>query len=147
MLVLISIQFMILLAASALLLLEVRAGNFAGLTERRSVLSASTYMLAAIMGATLLITLADGEWLFALALVPITFLSLLRFSMIVRQWWTGWKLPVYTCAFIAVGIMATLPMMPSPLNRTFVLEELNLIDTSLERPDSINPEAVRTVRA
>jgi len=146
MLILIAIQFAFLLVASVLLLLEVRTGRMDAPSQKHSVARATVYLLAAIAGATLLIALADGEWLFALALVPITFLSLLRFSMIARQWWAGWRLPVYACTLIAVGIGAMLPMMPYPLNRTFVLEELNLIDSELGRPDTIDPEAVRPVR-
>ena len=143
MLILVAIQLAILLAASVLLSLEVRTGRMDASPQKHS---ATVYLLAAIAGATLLIALADGEWLFALALVPITFLSLLRFSMIARQWWDGWRLPVFTCTLIAVGIVAMLSMTPYPLNRTFVLEELNLIDSTLGRPDTIDPEAVRPVR-
>lgn len=146
MLILIAIQFAFLLAASVLLLLEVRTGHMDAPSQKRSATRATVYLLAAIAGATLLIALADGEWLLALALVPITFLSLLRFSMVARQWWTGWRLPVYTCTLIALGIVLMLPLMPYPLNRTFVLEELNLIDRTLGRPDTIDPEAVRPVR-
>lgn len=146
MLILVAIQFAFLLAAGVLLLLEVRIGRMEAPLQKHSAIRATVYLLAAIAGATLLIALADGEWLFALALVPITFLSLLRFSMVARQWWEGWRLPVYTCTLIAAGIVAMLPMMPYPLNRTYVLEELNLIDTHLGRPDTIDPEAVRLVR-
>lgn len=146
MLFLVAIQFVLLLAASALLLQEVRTGSMDGAPQKHAATRATIYLLAVIAGAALLIALADGEWILALALVPITFLSLLRFSMIARQWWEGWRLPVYTCTVIAVGIVATLPMMPYPLNRTFVLEELNLINTTVGRPDTIDPEAVRRVR-
>jgi len=146
MLILVAIQFAFLLAAGVLLLLEVRTGRMEASFQKHSAIRATVYLLAAIAGATLLIALADGEWLFALALVPITFLSLLRFSMVARQWWEGWRLPVYTSTLIAAGIVAMLPMMPYPLNRTYVLEELNLIDTHLGRPDTIDPEAVRLVR-
>ncbi len=146
MLILVAIQFAFLLAAGVLLLLEVRTGRMEAPLKKHSVIRATVYLLAAIAGATLLIALADGEWLFALALVPITFLSLLRFSMVARQWWEGWRLPVYTCTLIAAGIVTMLPMMPYPLNRTYVFEELNLIDTHLGRPDTIDPEAVRLVR-
>ena len=146
MLILVTIQFAFLLVAGVLLISDLRAGRMDASPQRRPVARAAMYLLAAIAGATLLIALADGEWPFALALAPITFLSLLRFSMIARQWWEGWRLPVFTCTLIAVGIAAMLPMMPYPLNRTFVLEELNLIDTQLGRPDTIDPEAVRLVR-
>lgn len=146
MLILVAIQLAILLAASVLLSLEVRTGRMDAPPQKHSATRATVYLLAAIAGATLLIALADGEWLFALALVPITFLSLLRFSMIARQWWDGWRLPVFTCTLIAVGIVAMLSMTPYPLNRTFVLEELNLIESTLGRPDTIDPEAVRPVR-
>lgn len=147
MLILISIQFAFLLAASILLLLEVRSGGMGEAEQRYLVPRAVIFLLASIGGATLLIAMADGEWLFAFALVPITFLSLLRFSMIARQWWEGWRLPVYTCALIAVGIVGMLPMMPYQLNRTFVLEELRLIESTYGRPDTIDPEAIRPVRA
>ncbi len=147
MLILIAFQFATLLVASLLLLIEVRAGHVSEPPQKFSLARAAVYLLAAVAGATLLVSMDDGEWLFALALVPITFLSLLRFGMVARFWWSGWRLPVYTCALLAIGMVSMLPMMPFPLNRTFVLDELHLIDTSVGRPDTINPEAVRTVRA
>ena len=146
MLFLVTIQIAFLMAASVLLMMEVRVGSIDASSQKHSLYRATVYLLATIGGATLLITLADGERLFALALVPITFLSLLRFSMLARKWWEGWRLPVYTCALIALGIVLMLPMMPYPLNRTYVLEQLNLIDSELGRPDTIDPEAVRPVR-
>ncbi len=147
MLILVTIQFVFLLAACVLLLLEVRNGQIDELGGRHEAVRATIYLCASIAGATLLIAVGQGDWLFALALVPITFLSLLRFSMIARRWWRGWRLPFYTCALIAVGIVALLTMMPYPLNRTFVLEELHLIESTYGRPDSIDPEAMRPVRA
>lgn len=146
MLVLIIIQFLILVTASVVLLLEARTGDLEHVSDSRPVFRAALFMLATIAGATMLISIADGEWLFVLALIPVTFLSLLRFAMIAKRWWTGWKLPVITCTIVGIGIVASLPLMPYPLNRDYLLNKLNLIDEAVSPPDTIDPEAIEPVR-
>lgn len=147
MFVLVLIQFCILLTACVVLLLEARTGDLEAASEKRPGYRAVLYILATVSGATMLIAVADGEWLFALALIPITFLSLLRFSMIAKRWLEGWKLPVITCFLVGIGIIGSLPLMPYPLDRSYILYELRLVDDQVRPPDTIDPEAIDPVRA
>src|SRR5690606_3340785 len=103
--------------------------------------------LGTISGASLLIALGDGEWLSALALAPVTLLSLFRFAMLARRWWPGWRLPVFTCLLIGLGLGLSVPWMPYPLDRGALIEPLRVLDDAATPPDTIDPEALRPVRA
>ena len=140
------LQLVFLLVAAGLMGFEARTGRMEARAEVANVLRALVFLLATISGATLLIALADGEWLFALTLAPITLLSLLRFTMLARRWWAGWRLPVLTSLLIGFGVLLSVPWMPYPLDRAFVIREIHGIETT-PVPDSIDPEALRPVRA
>lgn len=140
------LQLLVLFAAAVLLAVEARTGRMEAATERGALARALVFLLAAIAGATLLIALADAEWLFALALAPITMLSLLRFTMLARRWWTGWRLPVLTGALLGLGVIASVPWEPYPLDRAYVIREIHGVE-ALPAPDTIDPEALRPVRA
>ena len=140
------LQFVLLIGASLMLLLEARKGDLERSDDSVPRVRATVYLLATIAGATMLIAIADGEWLFAIALIPITFLSLLRFSMLARRWWEGWRLPLFTCALIGLGIAGSLPLMPYPLDRAYILQKLHLVDEEVSPPDTIDPEAIAPVR-
>ncbi|MDX1420015.1 MAG: hypothetical protein R3181_08620 [Rubricoccaceae bacterium] len=140
------LQVVLLFAAAGLLAVEARAGRLDGSEAGGGVVRALVYLLAAIAGGTLLITLADSEWLFALGLVPVTMLALVRFTMMARRWWVGWQLPVYTGVLLAFGVLLSVPWMPTPLDRTTVLREIHGIE-AIQGPDTIDPEAHRPVRA
>ena len=147
MLLLVAVQFLTLVVAAVLLAYEARTGRLEGTTEREVRWRAAIFLVATVAGAALLIALADSEWLFALALVPITILCLLRFAMLARRWWTGWRLTAVTCVLVGVGIGLSVPFMPFPLDRTVIVRELQGIDGVSAPPDTIDPEALRPVRA
>ncbi|HLT47797.1 MAG TPA: hypothetical protein VK002_11260 [Rubricoccaceae bacterium] len=140
------LQLLVLLVAAAVLAVEARTGRMEGATEGATLARALVFLLAAVAGATLLIALADSEWLFALALAPITMLSLLRFTMLARRWWAGWRLPVLTGALLGLGVLISVPWMPYPLDRAFVIREIHGVE-AVPAPDTIDPEALRPVRA
>ena len=140
------LQIAVLLAAAGVLAFEARTGRMEGATEWAAVARALVFLLATIAGATLLIALAGAEWLFALTLAPITLLSLLRFTMLAKRWWAGWQLPVFTSLLLGFGVLLSVPWVPYPLDRTFVIREIHGIET-LPLPDTIDPAALRPVRA
>lgn len=140
------LQVLILFSAAVLLAVEARTGRLGDASESGVLARALLYLLAAIAGGTMLITLADSEWLFALGLVPITMLTLIRFTMMARRWWVGWQLPVLTGALLALGVIVSVPWMPYPLDRTTVIREIHGVE-ALPGPDTIDPEASQPVRA
>jgi hypothetical protein len=142
----VALQLALILLAAAALAEEARTGRMEGRTEGATLARALVFLLAAIAGATLLISVAGAEWLFALALAPLTLLCLLRFTMLARRWWAGWRLPMCTGALVGLGVLASLPWMPYPLDRTFFIEEVHGVDVT-PAPDTIDPEALRPVRA
>jgi hypothetical protein len=142
----VALQVLVLLTAAVLLAVEARTGRMEGATEGATLARALVFLLAAIAGGTLLIALADSEWLFALGLVPITMLTLLRFTMLARRWWAGWRLPVLTGALLGLGVLVSMPWVPYPLDRSAVVREIHGVE-ALPTPDTIDPEALRPVRA
>jgi hypothetical protein len=142
----VALQLAVLLAAAGLFAVEARTGRMEGRSEAATVARALVFLLAGIAGTTLFLALARAEWLFALTLAPITLLSLLRFSMLARRWWPGPWLPVLTSLLLAFGVLLSVPWMPRPLDRTFLIREIHGIET-VPTPDTIDPEALRPVRA
>ena len=142
----VALQVLILFVAAVLLAVEARTGRMEGKSEGATLARALVFLLAAVAGGTLLIALADSEWLFALGLVPITMLTLLRFTMLARRWWVGWQLPVLTGVLLAAGVLLSLQWVPYPLDRAAVTREIRGVET-LPRPDTIDTEALRPVRA
>lgn len=137
--------FLTLVAAAVVLADEARTGRLAGPTPRRTQARALIFLAAAIAGGAFLLVLPASEWVFALALLPITALSLLRFAMLARGWCGGWRLMVFTMALVALGVAACLPFLPAPLNRRVLLEQMAPGRPS-GIPDTIAPEAAFPVR-
>ncbi|MEL6311798.1 MAG: hypothetical protein AAFQ17_05430, partial [Pseudomonadota bacterium] len=90
---------------------------------------------------------AGAEWLFALAFVPVTVLCLLRFTMLVRHLAPGWGPALLSSLVLALAVLYTVQWLPLPLDRAYVVEQIRLIDEARQAPDSINPDARRTVRS
>jgi hypothetical protein len=142
----VALQIALLLVAAGLFAVEARTGRMEGRSEGVTLARALVFLLATIAGTTLVLALADAEWLFALTLAPITLLSLLRFAMLARRWWTGWRLPVLTSLLVGFGVLLSVPWMPYPLDRTFLIREIHGVE-AVPTPDTIDPEALRPVRA
>ena len=138
------LQLTVLLMAVVALGVEAHLGTVGARSGRIDRARGALFLLAAVAGFTLVFALADREWPVVLALVPLTFVCLLRFALLARTWWTGWRLPVYTAVMLGFGIGASLPLTPSPLGRTSVLAH---IKGDASTPDTIDPEARKAVRA
>lgn len=137
--------FLGLLAAALVLADEARTGRLVGRTSGRTAARAVVYFLASVSGGALLVALSEREWVFMLALVPITALSLVRFGMLARQWWAGWRLSLYMTVLLLLGILACLPWIPRPLDRGILIESLRGAQPT-RGPDSISPGAADPVR-
>ncbi len=142
----VALQLALLMLAAVVLAFEARTGQTGMGSDAATLARALVFLLAAIAGTTLLVALAGGEWPFALTLAPITALSLLRFAMLARQWWTGWRLALLTGALLGVGVLASVPWTPYPLDRAYVIRALHGAEAA-PSPDSIDPGALRPVRA
>lgn len=126
---------------------EARTGRLTGTTRRRSVGRLAVFFGGAAAGAALLISTAGAEWLFALAFVPVTVLCLLRFTMLVRHLTPGWGPALLSSLVLALAVIYAVQWLPLPLDRAYVVEQIRLIDEARQAPDSINPDARRTVRS
>ena len=138
--------FLVLCAAAAVLALEAQSGRLVGRTPGRTRARAFVFLGASVAGGALLASLAVSEWVLMLALLPITALSVVRFTMLARGWWGGWRLLVFTALALTAGILLCLPLLPRPLDRGALFEGLRGAEPT-HAPDSISPDAFTPVRA
>lgn len=146
MLVFAAVLFLALCAAAVVLAMEAHSGRLVGRTPDRTRVRAYVFLAAAVAGGALLVTLAASEWLLMLALLPITALSVVRFTMLAQGWWRGWRLVVFTAVALVVGILACLPWLPRPLDRGAIIEGFRTVQPT-HAPDTISPDAFSPVRA
>ena len=146
-LVVVAALFGVLVLAAAVLAVEARTGRLAGPTRAWTAARASLFAASAVAGLALVVPLSAGAWVLALALLPITALSVLRFSMLLGAWWHGPVRTVVVVTVLAVGVLAVLPSLPRTLERSFVLDELRPGDAVRSPSDSIDPNALRPVRS
>ncbi|MEL6445307.1 MAG: hypothetical protein AAFV01_11980 [Bacteroidota bacterium] len=137
----------LLVLGGGLMIYEARTGRLTGATRRRSLGRLAIFFAGAASGAALLISTAGAEWLFALAFVPVTVLCLLRFTMLVRHLAPGWGPALLSSLMLALAVLYAVQWLPLPLDRAYVVEQIRLIDEARQAPDSINPDARRTVRS
>jgi hypothetical protein len=142
----VALLFAALALAAVLLAAEAITGRLVGRTDLSTRVRAGVFFAATVAGGALLVGVSSREWMLLAALAPITLLSLLRFTMLANGWWSGWRLSVYTAALLVAFIALCLPLMPSPLDRSALLESLR-IGGERSLPDTISPEALRPVRA
>ncbi|HYE96103.1 MAG TPA: hypothetical protein VD962_07820 [Rubricoccaceae bacterium] len=145
MLALLFSMFLVLVAAGTLLLFDLR-GEGLEATSGWAVVQAVLYGMAAVTGSALLVALLRGEGAVVLALAPLTGLSFLRFSLLARRWWKGWRHVLFVTGVFALGLVLSLRWLPVPLNRTVLLEGVHR-EVVLPAPPSIDPSAERAVRA
>jgi hypothetical protein len=141
----VAVLFLALCAAAIVLAGEARTGRLVGRTPGGTRARAVVFLLGSVAGGTLLVALSQREWLFILALAPITALSLIRFGMLAHGWWRGWRLSVYTALLLLAGILACLPWLPRPLDRATLIESFRG-GRPTHVPDSISPDAGVPVR-
>ncbi len=111
------LAFAVLGVAAVLLALEVWLGRPVGAGRAARVAAGAAFGAAAVAGATLLTALSGAEWPLALALVPLTALSTLRFGGLVLPEARPWVRVAVVGAALAAGVVAALRVVPVPLTR------------------------------
>lgn len=113
----VTLALTVLVAAAGLLASEVWTGRPLGTRRGGRLAAAATFGVAAVAGATLLTALAGQEWPLALALVPLTALSVMRFGGLVFPAAPPWARIVAVGVILAAGVGAALQVVPVPLTR------------------------------
>lgn len=136
------LAYVALAAAAVLLALDAWPGG-RRLGSRWRTLRMAVYGAASIVGTTLLTALSGGEALLAAALVPLTAVSVLRFERSLALSASGWQRVGWTALVLAVGVTASLQVVPVPLTR----DHLSPGPTSTRTaPETIRPYADQPVR-
>ena len=131
--------------AGGVLIWEARTGQFTSATPQRDAWRAVLFFLAAVVGGALLIRSAGGTILLALAFIPVTLLSLMRFVMLVRQRWVSGPSTIALALARLGGTAVGLSMLPEPIHQGVFLEQIFHLEGG-PLPDSIDPDAGRPVR-
>lgn len=139
------IFLLVLVAAGGVLMWEARTGNFTADAPRRDVWRAALFFLATIAGGALLIRSMGGTVLLALAFIPVTVLSLMRFVALARRRWVGTASAVVMAIALFLGLSLSLQVLPEPISEGFFLEQIFHLDSGAS-PESIDPDARRSVR-
>lgn len=135
----------LLVVTGGVLMWEARTGNFTAETPRREAWRAALFFLATIAGGALLIRSMGGTVLLALAFIPVTVLSLMRFVALARRRWGGTASTVAMAVALFLGLSLSLQVLPEPINEGFFLEQIFHLDSGTS-PQSIDPDARRSVR-
>jgi hypothetical protein len=135
----------VLLVAGIVLMWEARTGRFAADRLRWDLLRGGLFFLATVAGGALLIRSMGGTVLLALAFIPVTILSLMRFVALTRRRWVGVASFMTMAVTLFVGLQLSLMALPEPIDQGFFIEHvLQLGGESM--PESIDPDARRTIR-
>ena len=143
----VSVLFLVVVLAAGVLGYEARTGAFEPAGLRAWTFRAATFFGAATAGSVLAIASVSGEWMFALALLPVTVLCVIRFGMLARARRAGLGHAVLAAAVFALAVSAGLRAVPYALDRTFIVEGLNAIELVRSAPKSIAPGSREAVRA
>ena len=135
----------VLLAAGSVLMWEARTGRFTAATPRREAWRGALFFLATVAGGALLVRSMGGTVLFALAFIPVTVLSLMRFVALVRRRWVGAVSAVAMAIALFVGLTLSLQALPEPISEGYFLEHIFQLDDGPSR-GSIDPDSRRSVR-
>lgn len=135
----------VLLLAGIVLMWEARTGRFTAGRFHMDVVRGVLFFLATVIGGTLLIRSMGGTVLLALAFIPVTLLSLMRFVALTRQRWAGAASVVAMALALFGGITLSLRAVPEPIDEGFFLEHIFHVGGE-GGPDSIDPDARRSIR-
>ncbi len=135
----------VLIVAGGVLMWEVRTGKFAGETSRLDAWRGALFFFATVAGGALLIRSMGGTVLLALAFIPVTVLSLMRFVALTRQRWAGATSAVVMAAALFLGLSLSLRVLPEPIDEGSFLEHIFHTDGGASS-ESIDPDARRSVR-
>src|SRR5690606_21018150 len=104
----------LLIVAGGVLMWEARTGRFAAETPRRDVWRGLLFFLATVAGGALLVRSVGGTVLLALAFIPVTVLSLMRFVALARRRWAGAASVAAMAAALFLGLSLSLWVLPEP---------------------------------
>lgn len=135
----------VLFLAGVVLMWEARTGRFTADRRWWDVGRSVLFFLATVAGGALLIRSMGGTVLLALAFIPVTLLSLMRFVALMRQRWAGVASVVAMAVALFGGITLSLRAMPEPIDEGYFLEHIFHVGGE-SGPDSIDPDARRSVR-
>lgn len=135
------LAFVLLIAAAGLLAGEAWFGRSLSARRAARLAAAVTFSGAGIAGATLLTALSGREWMLALALVPLTTLSIVRFGGLVLPEAAAWKRIVLVGVVMTIGVVAALQVVPVPLTRGHLsgTVEMHPVERSTIRPYAGRP--------
>lgn len=136
---------LVLIVAGGVLMWEARTGQFTAATPRREAWRGAFFFLATVVGGALLVRSMGGTVLLALAFIPVTVLSLMRFVALARRRWVGAAPVILMAVALFLGLSLSLRALPEPINEGYFLEHIFHLDTGTS-PESIDPDARRSVR-
>jgi D-alanyl-lipoteichoic acid acyltransferase DltB (MBOAT superfamily) len=135
----------VLLLAGIVLMWEARTGRFTAQRLRWDLVRGALFFLATVVGGALLIRSMGGTVLLAMAFIPVTILSLMRFVALTRRRWAGMASFVTMAVVLFVGLQLSLLALPEPIDQVFFIEHVFQIGGE-STPQSIDPDARRTIR-
>jgi hypothetical protein len=135
----------VLLLAGVVLMWEARTGRFTAETPSWDAGRGALFFLATVVGGALLVRSMVGTVLLALAFIPVTTLSLMRFVALTRQRWVGVASFVTMAVALFVGLQLSLHALPEPIDQGFFVEHIFHLGGE-STPESIDPDARRTIR-
>lgn len=146
MLATLALFLLVLILAGGVLIWEARTGRFTSASRRHEGWRGLLFFLATVVGGALLIRAAGGSLLFAVAFVPVTVLSLMRFVTLARRRWVGAASALALALALVAGTAAGLTVLPEPIDQGVFLERIFHPERGT-MPESIDPAARRAVRA
>jgi len=135
----------VLLTAGIVLMWEARTGYYASVQPNRDLGRTALFFLATVVGGALLVRSMGGTVLLALAFIPVTCLSLLRFVALVRTRWVGIASFVTMAVALFVGLQLSLHALPGPIDQGYFVEHVFNMGGD-GTAESIDPDARRTIR-
>jgi len=135
----------VLLLAGITLMWEARTGRFSADRLRWDIGRGGLFFLASVVGGALLIRSMGGTVLLAMAFIPVTILSLMRFVALTRRRWVGVVSFVAMAVALFVGLQLSLLALPEPIDQGFFIEHVFQLGGE-SAPESIDPDARRTIR-
>ena len=141
----VAVFLVVLFLAGIVLRWEARTGRFTAEQRWWDVGRGVLFFLASVVGGTLLIRSMGGTVLLALAFIPVTLLSLMRFVALMREHWVGMASVVAMALALFGGVTLSLRAVPEPIDEGYFLEHIFHVGGE-SGPDSIDPDARRSVR-
>lgn len=141
----------VLLVAGSALIWEARTGRLEPRRPWTATMRVALFFAAAVVGSALLVRTSAASPLMALALVPVTGLSLFRLTMLSRPLLTRRASKaalsfVVIAVALVIGVSVSLTMLPKGLDQRVFMEQIFHRDAPADTR-SIDPAARRSSRA